>query len=507
VSAYTSLTHPDVVVLRRAGRAKPRVMYRVEGVEHIWGAHNNDLTTLTTGIMTRIMYVKGRNGHVPPPQPAPGVVQRLAPTLRRLKRTCAKLPPMSPEEFVSCYKGRKQRIYQEAAESVLRSPITPRDAVLSSFLKYEKINFKAKKNPDPRIINPRKPRYNFAVGRYIKRIEHRVYKELDDAFHDLGCTSRSVAKGLNFEQRAWMLRRKWLRFRRPRAIMLDCSRFDQHVRRQLLELEHQYYLAWFNGSDRRELAYLLRMQLRNKGVACCPDGIVKFTVDGMRASGDMNTALGNVFQVCLALLHLREQFSFEVADDGDDCVVMCEEEDLAALQLALVNLFTDMGHELRVDGVTDVFERIRFCQCQPVFDGHRWTMVRDPHISVSKDLTSTWDLSNPETFAVYMKTIGTAGLHLAGGIPVWDALYRRMIVVGGDAKVSDGDPGLESGFMIHSRLMDRSHRVVTDDARVSFWRAFNIDPATQLSIEGYFQDRLYHGAVADTGIVLPGLVI
>jgi hypothetical protein len=48
----------------------------------------------------------------------------------------------------------------------------------------------------------------------------------------------------------------------------------------------------------KELAELLKWQLQNKGFARTIDGLIKYSVEGCRMSGDMNTALGNCTIMC-----------------------------------------------------------------------------------------------------------------------------------------------------------------------------------------------------------------
>lgn len=494
VTAETKLSHPKVVARAAGGSFKPRMVFRILGVEHMWAVHNNDLSTLRRGVLTRIMYVKGQDGGwVPPPQPRPGVFRRLRRTAKQLVREVGATTLMSYEEFPTHYHGRKRTIYEQAVQSVLSSPVTKRDARLKAFIKFERLNFLLKRDPDPRVINPRGPRYNVAVGRYIKNLEAPIYQAIDRLFKELGCTNRTVAKGRNFEQRAWLLRCKWNNYLDPVALDLDCSRFDQHVRRDALRFEHGVY----NGICRAaELRRLLSYQLKNTGLGRARDGTLRFEIDGMRASGDMNTALGNVVLVCLPLLELRETSGilFDVADDGDDCVIICERKDAARLSALLVDLFDSMGHELKISEPIVVFEQIKFCQTQPVFDGTKWTMVRDVHTAIAKDLTTTHDLRDSETYRWYVGTIGEAGQHLAGGIPVWDAFYRRLHHLGGGAgDLHTDDPGMESGFMINARKQDRTGTPITVEARVSFWRAFGIQPCHQEALEAEFGSMFEHG--------------
>ena len=111
-----------------------------------------------------------------------------------------------------------------AVESLKVSPIEEKDSYLNAFVKCEKINRTAKLDPAPRIIQPRKPRFNVCLGRYIKPIEHAIYRAIDKVFG-----SPTVVKGMNATERGLLLARKWARFSDPVAIGIDAKRFDQHV--------------------------------------------------------------------------------------------------------------------------------------------------------------------------------------------------------------------------------------------------------------------------------------
>lgn len=510
VSATTNLTHPDVVSTLRAGRQRPRQFYRVVGPRNSWGAHNNDLETLRRGVLTRIMYVKGQGGWVLPPQPVAGIFRQMRHTQRRFaSRVSPSTAMLTDDELVGLYHGRKKEIYAKAVESLRVSHITVRDSLLSSFVKFEKLDFEKKSDPDPRIINPRRARYNVVLGRFIKHLEKRSYKIIDDMWCDLSNHDiPTVAKGRNFESRADILRRKWLLFKDPRALLLDCSRFDQHVRLEALKFEHGFYKAWYKHTPfKKLLKKVLQMQLHNRGLGRADDGVIRWEVSGMRASGDMNTAVGNVILVTMPLFDLRTRIPirFELVDDGDDCVIMCEAEDVEALSAHLVRLFTDMGHELKVDSVVDQFEQIKFCQTQPVFDGSKWLMVRDPRTAMAKDLTTPIDITGVDAYRKYCTAVGLAGLSLAGGLPIWDAFYSRLVEVGEGAKSSMAeDSALESGFLINSRMMNRCHAPVSDEARVSFWRAFGVEPAAQLVLETHLAQAFKHGACTSGPVLQPG---
>ena len=98
-----------------------------------------------------------------------------------------------------------------------------------------------------------------------------------------------------------------------------------------------------------------------KGVAHCQDGRVKFSVRGTRSSGDLNTSLGNCILMCaMVWAYIRDAglFKVELANNGDDCVVIMEREDLDIFLGGLETWFRDHGFRMGVDGVATEFERL-----------------------------------------------------------------------------------------------------------------------------------------------------
>jgi len=84
--------------------------------------------------------------------------------------------PETLQDVVAYYSGSKRRLYEEAYQSLLHTPLNASDAMSWSFVKLEKVD----PNKAPRCIQPRHPRYNLYLGRYIKHIEHRLYKRVAD---------------------------------------------------------------------------------------------------------------------------------------------------------------------------------------------------------------------------------------------------------------------------------------------------------------------------------------
>lgn len=208
-------------------------------------------------------------------------------------------------------------------------------------------------------------------------------------------------------------------------------------------------------------------------------------------SGDMNTALGN----CLIMsslyygLNKLSGVQFEVADDGDDCVIICERRNLRKLTELIPPHFLAAGFTMEVGGAVDIFEQIKFCQCQPVWNGVCYTMVRNPTKALSTDLCGTGRWVDDDVRRGIISLVGYGGGHLCTGIPVMQAFYQ-LLRHGAPINEREFD---DSGFgrMVMGYLHDKK-RKVTDDpllrpitprSRVSFYLAFGILPDLQRALE------------------------
>lgn len=464
--------------VRTLGTPRPRrpvLLFNI-GANNHFGVHDACFDNSVRAVMERVFNVETDGEFHPPFRPFPGAFNH---SLRRFRsRLCAKLAktaPVSTEQFVDCYRGRRRLVYQSAADSLLVTGVEKKDSFLSSFVKAEKINFTAKTDPAPRLIQPRSPRYNVSVGVYIKPIEHDVYNAINGVFG-----APVVAKGLNAFQRGLLLRDAWDRMDDPVAVFLDASRFDQHVSEEALRWEHSVYCYAYDNDP--TLQRLLSWQLRNKGFIRDPDGDIKYRTIGTRCSGDMNTALGNVLIMCaLMWTYLREVApGSQLVNDGDDCVVLVERRLVDRVKSTYFDWFKSYGFKMKWEGHTDVFEQIEFCQSQPVFDGHRWRMVRDPRISLDKDVLCTRPLDTEKEWRLQMQAMSDCGLALAGDLPVLGAFYNIF-------DVGETTPRqLETGMDYLARGLEGKRSSPTAEARDSFFAAFGITPDEQVALEQFY---------------------
>lgn len=467
------------------GSVRRRRIYRVPfGPKIRFGAHDNCVDNVARAVLERVWLVEEDGQFVRPPRPVPGAWARVRRIIDRLDLPVA--TPISRRDFPKLYdEPRKRKVYELAVESLERAPLTSKDSEVEGFGKFEKTNFTEKPNPTSRIIQPRDPRYNVEVGVFLKPMEHRLYHAVDLLFRDLGCHEDTVAKSHNFNRRAKILFRKFHRFKRPVALLFDAKRFDQHVSVDALRAEHEVYLRCYRH-DRR-LRWLLVMQLYTVFKGRCDDGVVTFQKAGGRCSGDMNTAVGNVLLMCLMMADymIALGIDFELYDDGDDSVLIIEDRHLELVMGTFEAHFRQLGFTMKLGGAVRVFEEIEFCQTHPVFDGRKWTMVRDPRTAIAKDCISTLPHATESVIHGWMAAVADCGEAIAGSYPVWDSFYRlyRRTAAGARAMRL---PELESGMFMLSKGMHRRFAPVQDLARVSFWRAFGWEPALQIAFEEHF---------------------
>lgn len=460
----THYTEPaDAPFIRLGNRAatlyKPRVSMSLNHgfASEVYRVHDHSLHNLKRGFCTRVWRYKGAD-------PIPCIVDRWPKFERALRGFPCQ--PLTYQQVVDSALPRRRKLLQSAAESLALHPIETKDAAVATFIKAEKFNFTAKPDADPRLIQPRSNRFLVAHGRFIKAIEKKVYLAMSRLQNH-----PMVAKGFNAEASGQILREKWEMYRRPVCVGLDASRFDQHVSRSMLKATHRIYRRFIRDPEFRRLCEL---QLQNTGFARCPEGGFKYKVDGRRMSGDMDTSLGNCIIMC-AITYEWFAGKGQIFNNGDDCIIICEEEDLPDYGLLTAH-YAKYGFRVEIEAPVSVFERIQFCQTQPVWAG-RWIMTRDPAM-MSKDLTY---IGTRTSLPYWLDAIGQCGRALADGVPVMAAFYSMLCT--GEAKDIHNSMSYSCGFTRLAEGMTFHNRPITAEARLSFYRAFGMEPQMQVAVE------------------------
>lgn len=475
--ATVKLWHDNIKVTSRRGVCRTRIAfgYFSEVVSpHIF-FYNNTLSVVMRALTERLYFVKGVDGFVPCPRPVVPF-KTLKYFSRSVRRSMSALPSVwTHEQFVQSYTGCKQRRYAAAASTLARRRLRRTDGYLKTFIKAELYNGYKKTDPCPRLIQPRTPEYNIELGKYLRPAEKLIYKAIDKVFgHHV------VLKCDNMFTRASTIVGYWGEFQRPCFVGLDASRFDQHVSPEALEYEHEFYDSLFRSPELREL---LSWQVNQVGYANMTDGSVRYVVQGCRASGDMNTALGNVFLMC-GITHnfLRKlPCKWRFINDGDDCGIILESEDLPLLA-SLPEHHLQYGFEMEVEEPVYEIEQIEFCQCHPIkLNEHEWMMVRNIHKAMQHDwiVITTRDWCTTEDNLV---ATGRCGVSLYGDVPVLGAMYGSMTRAAHDernvARLIEERDGWRRALTGH-----RKYPVDDTIARVSVYKAFGLLPDLQTHLE------------------------
>lgn len=481
VEAKVKLSHRNIKVVSRRGLVKARrgFGYFTDVVQDNIFFYNNSVSVVLRALTERMYFVKGDGGFVPCPRPVVSF-SLLKGFQNRVRKSLSCLPPVwTHDEFVRSYTGSKQRRYASAASVLARRGIRRSDGYIKTFIKAELYNGTSKADPCPRLIQPRAPEYNVEVGCYLRPVEKLVYKAIDRVFgHHV------VLKCDNMFKRASTIIGYWSEFKRPCYVGLDASRFDQHVSPEALRFEHGLYNDIFRDD---KLAELLSWQVNQRGFANMTDGDVTYTVEGCRASGDMNTALGNVYLMCAITHHFLVDLpcKWRFINDGDDCGIFIESADVHHLD-ALPAHHLQFGFEMEVEEPAYEPEQIEFCQSRPIqLNAHEWMMVRNIHKAMKHDwlCITSHDWCTTEEILVATSRCGIA---LYGDVPVLGVMYRAMARFPyKEAKVGrllETKEGWRRGLTGH-----RLHPIDETLARVSVYKAFNIMPDEQVHLENTYR--------------------
>lgn len=420
---------------------------------------------------------------------------------RVLSRQIPLTTEISEESFLEHYSGRRKNRYKQAIDSLKTKALDPaRESCISAFVKAEKMNPDAKKNPDPRMIQARNARYNTAIGRFLKPIEHHLYRLKSDQ-----SGLPMVGKGHSQQDRGKILAKKFARFSEPVCVSIDASRFDQHVHHDVLKVEHGVY----KRSNRDQyFATLLAQQLNNR---CFTRGGLKYKAKGKRMSGDMNTALGNCVLMIIMILSCLKSLlisKFEVFDDGDDCLIIIEKKDLPTLMQSMPSTFLEFGQELKIENIAYSLEEVEWCQCKPVLDSDgsyqmcsNWRKI----LSQSASGVQHWDNHERQDMSF---SVGQCIMAVHPNMPIISSYAKRLCSVGGS--MHRDIVNTDWVFKVaptgkFDNLGSLTPGQVTIETRSSFAKAFGIDEIEQLRIEEALEGWIpLDGGILDAGNVVSG---
>lgn len=417
-------------------------------------------------------------------------------------------PILSTDEVVRQYNGTKRKVYEKANERFWRDGITKMDAVLRSFVKFEKCAL----DKAPRVINPRSPVYNLFLGRWLKQNEHSYFDAIAEAYDQ----DVVVMKGYDIRRTAELIQEVWYDVKNPIAIGGDASKFDMHVSRAALFYEHLFYImpycnsyaearalyrrviveskGWMSPpsyySDVELLCWTLSLQLENTGKAYFVDGVLKFKMSGTRASGDLNTSLGN----CLIMSAMtycwsrKAQVPVKLINNGDDCQYILEERHEKQWREGFNEFYERLGFRMVLEDTATDLESVEFCQSKPVYTADGIKMVRNPRTLVQKASMCLLPIGEDiKTLKKWMMAVGTAEGSLAQGVPVLQDFSAALRRNGKRCTTKFMNNVLDKSGRFFGLQKDVRQLPITPAARVSFFLAFGITPHEQMVLEEHYR--------------------
>lgn len=416
----------------------------------------------------------------------------------RIARGLPKVAPWSLDRVVEHYSGARRRRYEDAARVYRDHGFNDKDLVVKAFVKCEKIRFSEhKRNPDPRMIQFRGPVFSVVYAQYIKAIEEVVYRLKGNRINGLRVTS-VFGKGLSSTAKGRLLKKKWDKFKRPVGMSWDASRFDQHFDVEHLKLLHRIYMTVCYCTF---FAYLLKQTIRNKVVSTRG---VRYTALGGRMSGEMDTALGACLLMLTSAIACLEELdvtNYELLDDGDDIVVIMEEEDYQRVKDLVGPTFKTYGQDLKVENVARTMEGVKWCQAAPVCVDGEYKFIRDPAKVISGGLAGPkWlQMHSPAARRALANTIGLGEGHMNKGVPILQEYAMALIrnaATSRQVKLAHNDSLMykvrhEIGKSSLSQLPRLDPTPISDDTRLSFSLAFGITVDEQLSYEEYLRNWVF----------------
>jgi len=466
----------------------------------------NCLSNAVWALQRRVLTCKGKQQ----PKPKPFALMNIGRAFKRRMKTFPNLEKQTQQHILELQKNPRKRAYiEKAIEQLSQGYVYKVPCKIKAFTKKEKteiyehdlaydddlIHYSDNEKghiKDPRMVMPTEVTHRLQVSQFFGGDnEHIIINNVNETF---GYTV--VMKGLDTLQVGEALRGSWDFYagQSPVCCLLDCSRFDAHVNTTTMRWAQSVYADMLDECYQIDAVKLLRDFEKLAISVHCPDGNVKVkTKKSVLPSGVPVTSTMAVLIVCGVLYKYRHWARF--FDNGDDFGFIAPASVSTRLSKDLVKAFDDIGQEVIVEGSTTIFEKIKFCQMQPVWNGEQYTMTRGLE-ALQKDL---FKMKRGLRRDVYIKAVSEGGKSLSSGIPVfqkfYDVLGRKL------TKVKLSKWALDGGLKYWARFGEGKIRAVEDESRLSFARAYDISPNLQVEWETAFENGFMwkmKGYVSDT---------
>ncbi len=358
----------------------------------------------------------------------------------------------------------RKREMHDAADSLEDEPLSEKDLHCNSFGKAE--TYPSYKHA--RGINSRTDRFKVHVGPFFSAIEKIVFS--DEAF----------IKKVPYKDRARVLVENLGKYPGP-YYETDYSHFESHFTEDMMNcLEMILYKHMLKNYP--EVYQLIHDVLT--GMNKCKFKGFDITIDGSRMSGEMCTSLGNGFSNLMLM-------KFQAYKKGGECYGFVEGDDGLFISSVEINTedFRKTGFDIKMLIFDDIFQT-SFCGLNASEDlcalanptdvilNFGWTHSVMMHggEKVMKGLLRAKAMSllyqNPRCPVISVMALRyialTEGIEARFDLGWWEQQMRKETSLYFHWAKSEADKG------------------ISDVARRAFWELYDISPAEQETLEGYF---------------------
>jgi hypothetical protein len=146
-----------------------------------------------------------------------------------------------------------------------------------------------------------------------------------------------------------------------------------------------------------------------------------------------------------------------------------------------------------------ILEEVEFCQSRPVYVGGTYRMVRDPRVTLDKDLCVVKPVQHRKDWQFYRRAIGLCGLCLAGDMPILGCFYDMLVRGTSTADCVKAQSNsrrrgvrelqLETGMQYLALDMKHKWSIPSPQTRASYYFAFGIPPDLQVAVEKIYRNQ------------------
>jgi hypothetical protein len=400
------------------------------------------------------------------PERASAPYGRFLREMRTLALSVPKFNRLTVQEVLTKYSGKLRVRYEEAAASLEVVPLMREDSRLSSFVKSSKESAESLGSKPPRVIQGRTPRYNLELMRYLRPVEHWLYRRKHNG-------RRTIVKGLNLEERASLIKEKLSDFSDPITLSIDAAKFEAHCADTTLRAEHSVYLAAYRNSGL--LRKLLAWQEVNFGKF--RSGL-SYKIVARRCSGDFNTGCGNtMISYCTVKSYFAGKgIHYDFVVDGDDLLLIVERGSISIPDLT--SHYRQVGYSITL--VQNEPQALVHCQGS-VVETDPPIMVRHPEVTLAKAFVATKYYDCEKTATPYARTIADCESKIHRGVPMLGPYFNRVLELLGPGPMLNDDADRHRFKMAES--MKVKQLPITLEARLSFEEAFSITVDEQINFE------------------------